>query len=502
MRSLPTLLNSDHPPLPVWIRAASGYLLLPFIVFAIGWLRPLISIPLLACVAISVGFLVFAPGLKSISRPTTREILACLAIAAIAIGFTLLNGLTELVPQSPDQLKHNLILGDLIDKPWPVRYEGGRYLCYGLGYYMVPAAIAKVTGPAFISTLSFVWATLGIFLFFLGLARFLKPRPITGIIIFLFCSGLGACWHLVKSGHLGRLIPAAGTAPADLLMDLGLYTSNLDSFTRVLYQPQHAIAGWLSALVILELLRTGRWTESAVILAATAFWSPITAMALAVIGVVALITHGDSLRLRPVAHLIAATAVGATVIAYYLPHTPIAESGFIWKFSNSEAWLPWYLLFVAFFVAIPVSAILWLDFKHPYLEKLKPLVFGMVVLLCLSPLYKFGHFGDMRMQLSGPAFLIIALAMTLGLARGPAPGRLAPFLYLSAVFLVGAVFPLLRTLDNVARGNSSDYRISTLRENGLNHITDLRMPGFDVTAQYLGKDTAPTARILLKPSTR
>ena len=493
---------STEPPLPLWIRLSSVYLILPLLIFSAGWLRLWIAVPLLISVAASLGSLIFSPGLKSELSITPRDALLCFYIAAIAIGFAILNGLINFVPQSPDYIKHNLLLGDLIEKPWPVRYESGQYLCYGIGYYIVPAALAKVTGIASASVLGFIWATAGLALFFFGLARFFNYRPIVGILVCILCSGLGAFWwFLVKSGHFEQLLTPAQGGPwlGELLMDLGLYTSNLDSFTRTLYQPQHAISAWLGGIVMIELVRCGRWSESSVILAATTFWSPITSLGLAAICAAAWISNPKSLRLRPVLHIIAAAAIIATLAAYYLPHVPISESGFIWQFSNGISWLPWYLLFLLLFVAIPFSAILWIEMKHPYLGRLKPLVIGMVIILCLSPLYKFGHFGDMRMQLSAPAFLLLGIAMTLGIVRGPTQKSKIAYAYLCAVFLAGAIFPLLRTLENVTSGNSADYQISTLRKNKLLHITDLRMPGFDVTSQYLGKADSHAAIWLLKP---
>lgn len=490
----------EHQSLPLWVKASIVYLLLPLVLFSAGWLKLWVSAPLIACIFMSVGMMVFG-GSGISSKPSIRTIGI---VAGLSLGFAILTGLCDWVPQSADYFKHNLILGDLIERSWPVRYsgeDGDYFLCYGLGYYMVPAALSKVFGSAHIGAFVFAWAALGLFLVFSGLWRGFKRHPALGILGFLLCSGLGAFWHLAKSGHIHALAGnIKGSWLEANLMDLGLYTSNLDSFTRIFYQPQHGIVGWLGGLMIYELLITRkRWTEAGLVLAATFFWSPITSLGLSVIVAAALAKHHRTLTFYPVIHFVTATAVMCVLATYYLPHLPIAEKGFIWQFASGASWLPWYLLFLLFFVLIPASSIAWFERTHPYLGPMKPVVIGMTLVLILSPLFKFGQLGDLRMQISGPAFLFLAWAVAKGLIEGPAKGRMLPYAYLAAVFLAGTLFPVYRTLANVVSAKT-DYRISTLRANQLNSITDLHMDGFDVKTQYLGAADSKAGGLILKPA--
>jgi hypothetical protein len=200
---------------------------------------------------------------------------------------------------------------------------------------------------------------------------------------------------------------------------------------------------------------------------------------------------------RPTIHLGAALVIMGVMAAYYFPHLPIEENGFIWDLTGGAPWLIWYLLFVFFFVLIPAGAVFWLDWKRPYLGHLKPVVVGMVLLLLACPLYKLGYFSDLRMQVSGPAYLFLAIAMTRGLMQGAGGGGV-PYLFLCAVFLGGTMAPIIRTHQNMIAGTRIDLRIETLRGKGLHCIKDLRMTGFDVTTQYLGRADAPSALRLLK----
>ncbi len=485
------------------------YLFLPLVVFTVGWLKPWISIPLLVCIVGSVGMMLKNSGNGVPARPDAGNLRFTLGVAAITVVFAIFCGLcpsVSWVPQSTDYFKHNLILGDLIERPWPVRYpgeHGGQFLCYGLGYYLLPASIAKVLGTASVGITGFLWATLGLFLFFYGLGRGFARNPKLGIVVVLLCSGLGAFWYLIKSGVFHSLLPATATGiePGNQLMLLGLYTANMDSFTRILYQPQHGVVAWLGGILIYDLVIVRRrWTEAASVLAATFFWSPLTTVGLAFIGVTAMIVDPEQIRLRPAIHLAAAIAVTVMLMAYYLPHVPIAETRFIWTWAAGASWVPWYLLFLLLFVGIPLSSIWWLDRKHPYLGPLKPVVIGMCVVLVLSPIYIFGQSGDMRLQLSGPAFLFIAIAMAKGLIEVPVPQLSAPYLYLAAVFLAGMAFPVLHSASHLIAGHRTDYRIATLRKNHLHSLMDLTFPGYEITSQYLGRDDAMTAEWILKPN--
>jgi hypothetical protein len=480
------------------------YLFLPLFIFAAGWIKLWISIPLLALVAASVGTMVCSPGPGMLPRLSAKSLRDMILILAGTVIFALLTGLWEGTPQSGDQYKHSLILGDLIERPWPVRYPGeggGEYLCYGLGHYMVPATIAKAFGTSIAGPAVLVWGTLGLFLFFLGLGRLFGKYAVPGIALFLLCSGLGLLWYLFKTGF-HELLPWGILPPADEahILNLGLYTANPDSSSRIFLQPQHGIAGWLGGLLIHELLVIRkRWTESAAVLAAIFFWSPFTMLGIGVIGLAAFVANHRTLVFRPVIHLASALAVMAIMVAYYLPHFPIAEKGFIWNLAGRGLWVPWYIFFTSCFILLPTAAVFWLDSKQPYLGVLKPEVVAMTLLLFACPLYKIGYYGDLRMQISGPAFLFIALGMTIGLLKGPKRGRMLPYLFLCGVFLAGSLIPLVRTVATAfSSAPRTDYRIASLRKNGLNSIKDLRMPGFDVTTQYLGDSAAPSALLLLR----
>ena len=417
----------------------------------------------------------------------------------------LLCGMVDLVPQSTDYPKHNLIFGDLIDREWPVQYQtnGESYfLCYGLGFYLVPAVVSKIFGIGTIGFFSFLWNSLGIILFLHWLGHQFPKNPKLGIVATLLGSGLGVFWHIFKSGFIFHVFGNDDSAysTGDQLLELGIYTSNLDSFTRLFYQPQHGIIAFLGGAVLYDLvIQRGRWPEAALILSSIFLWSPFSAIALGFVGLAALFNNPRTVRLRPLTHCLTALLILITLTAYFLPHIPIPEKGFIWSVHTDSSWWIWYLVFCSCFVWIPASAIAWIELRRPFLGNLKPVVIAMTILLSLVPLFKFGALGDMRMQISGPAFLFLSLAIAKALVESPVPRRSLAYSYLVLVFLAGALFPVARSLQNLFLNPKTDYGIAALRERELHSILDLKMQGFTPSNQYLGRLDSSTAEWILKP---
>ena len=69
-----------------------------------------------------------------------------IAIAAI-VGVCLFTGIGGVFPQAGDWEKHNAVLRDLMERPWPVFYDkyDPSMLTYYLGQYLVPAIAGKIT---------------------------------------------------------------------------------------------------------------------------------------------------------------------------------------------------------------------------------------------------------------------------------------------------------------------------------------------------------------------
>lgn len=495
-------VDSDILPLSQWLTLL--YTCIPVVVFLFGWITTPIAIPIIASVIWSLA--ISARGaFRAQSPKDPNQLRNGVLIFLLATGLSFFTGLSDLLPQSNDYLKHNLILADLAEYQWPVRYSDGEspfYLCYGIGYYLVPALIGKVTNITWIPWLSFAWSLLGIILLLLAIGRHFPNRRFVSMILVISASGLGAVWLVLKNGILNNLLfgPEASHDTSSTLMSMGLFTSNLDFFTRLLYQPQHGIIGLLVTLAVFEYTtRLNRPSEAFAILAATLTWSPLSAIPGGMILGLSLIKNGiPRFNHSTVAHCISGTLMTALAIAYYLPHVPITDKNAIWETAIGFSWIPWYLGFVCCFVLIPVSGLFWLEWKKPFLLELKPVLIAMILILLITPLFKYGFYSDFRMQISGPAFILIAIGWTKGLLASLDSRFSAAHVWIWLIYVLGAFFPILRTADHLISEQHGAPSIQTIRNQGIISITEMKMPGFDVASQYLGKANSATARWVLK----
>lgn len=89
-------------------------------------------------------------------------------------------GYGRFVDQAGDWNKHNAVLADLVNKPWPVYYSNGdehSMLTYYIGQYIVPGLVGKIFHSFRCAEIVlYVWNEIGLFLVFLYIISFIKAR--------------------------------------------------------------------------------------------------------------------------------------------------------------------------------------------------------------------------------------------------------------------------------------------------------------------------------------
>ena len=121
-------------------------LIVPIVIFIIGWFKPLWMIIALCAILILSCMI-----LKNICADDYRVTISkkgLLVIFVSAFLFTYAAGAGGGFPQANDMWARNAIYRDLILKPWPVFYEGSnRALDYYIGYWMLPSLACKIFLP-------------------------------------------------------------------------------------------------------------------------------------------------------------------------------------------------------------------------------------------------------------------------------------------------------------------------------------------------------------------
>ena len=187
------------------------YIVLPIIVFLLGFLRLYIAIPVtIISLIILYRFLKNQNNKESFYIPKK----GLLIMVVIALVWCLFSGIGKFFFQPTYFYDHpirNTIYRDLIMNPWPVAYDSGIYLCYYMGQWLVPSLFGKailfmtsnetlayLIGNIFL----YIWCTIGIILIFLWLSKTVKVSTIKKIIclllMFIFFSGLDVIGEIIQ----------------------------------------------------------------------------------------------------------------------------------------------------------------------------------------------------------------------------------------------------------------------------------------------------------------
>jgi hypothetical protein len=423
----------------VLARLSLFYLALPAFVFLTGWARPILAVPVAVTLVLGLVWSV-----RSMPAAAARP-LALLdrgILAVVVVVLALLSGAGAVGHQRVDWLKHNALLHDLVVRAWPVVYPGDGtvtgLLSYGLGYYLPAAVVGRVAGLNAAHVALLVWTALGLGLTVAWVVR-LSVRP-TWLAV--------AGWLAFSGMDVLGLALLRGTTRDSMAWWAGFaqYSSNPG---LLFWVPQHALAGWLGAAVLMDAHEERRpAVVVAIVLVLATLWSPLSALGLVPLAVASLVRQRPSLRegLRAAVAL----PLGALLAAYLLgmPRSGIPVSS-VWGELGPIRGTAMWALFVALEVGAPLAVLVLLR------SRMGPSAFWLVpvgLTLVLLPLIHVGLFNDLVMRASIPALFVLALLLLRVRWEGPeGAARTAPITaqMLALALLVGAIQPALELANQV-----------------------------------------------------
>lgn len=171
-----------------------AYIYIPIVLFLFGWTK--IYIAILCCMVFGYSLKVLFNDFMNKSSDKNIQIngrvLVFVILFFLIIGYYA--GWGNFVTQTDDWYKHNAVLSDLVERPWPVYYVNGEehsMLTYYIAQYLVPALGGKIFRSFRAAEIvNFIWAEIGLVLVYLNLIRILKIKNgymqilSSGILIF------------------------------------------------------------------------------------------------------------------------------------------------------------------------------------------------------------------------------------------------------------------------------------------------------------------------------
>lgn len=544
----------DGPELPVPHRLTLAYLVLPLIVWLVGWFEWWVGIP--AAVLLTVGF---RNALRGSWWAPPRPAVVVLLI--VAVGWVLLTpaggvgGPRE--DDYSDWFKHRALLSELGANAWPVRPTNpldaylpaneadaaAPLLRYYLGWYMVPGLAASWFGLEALYWAVPLWQGCGAALIVLMFASVCRGwREIAAAVAILLCfSGMDLLRNLLlegvdwldwstafrSAGGWPVFGPSRGQVEWPRFGDVWVFLQYHSNTVGLMYNPQHFVVAALGVLLVVQMSDRPRFLAvSGVVLATVVFWSPFVALGLLPLLAVPLFTHGPQSFLRW-QNLLLGPPVGLLLIAYLTSGAQEVPNGFLWDLYGAGTVAKLLPVFYLTEFGVLAALLVWLRSRPEpdavarrsrnrkkarerppswsarglALVRREPFLTASVATLLLLPFYSLGLYNDLVVNASRPAMVVLGYCCLLGIivhGRNPRRGERGRRLALGGlvgVLAVGAFTPLVE----IAAAVSSRGAQSVLRyERGPYSLFVDLMQRVGEGYQYVTEDVPPAVQALLR----
>ncbi len=414
--------------LPLLHRLAVVYLMLPVVVWLVGWFEWWLGLP---AAALLVGALRRPlSGPWRLRAPTPAEA-AVLAVAALWVLATAAGGVFD--PRNLDFFEQRVILLDLGRHPWPTYLpdplaawrpapaEGPPatppLLRYYLGWHMVPGLAAHWLGPAALSWVVPLWAWAGVALVALLFTRGRRGRALAiALAVLVFFSGVTFAGLPAFKGWewIDRIIEDRNWHNF-LTYEPG-FLRTFSATASLKMAPQHFLAAGLYALLCLHLCRQPRFLAVlGVLLAAAPFWSAFVAVGLLPLLAAVLWMNGVRPFLRwP--NLCLAGPLFGVVVLYLTSGAMDFPHGWLWQREGYD-WPRLMRRLLFFYLSEFLLLAVLLAAVRPAVRR-EPFFIAAVAALLLLPGYWYGQSTDLLLRGSLPALFVLGWLCAGAVARG------------------------------------------------------------------------------------
>ena len=172
-------------------RAAWLFLAAPYLIFVVGWLRPLITFPFV--IIFTALFLNVLRGQEDGKGIERRDGILAFCVISLVLFFSGIGGYTF---QNWDFHGRNAVFHDLVNYPWPVVYQkstltgGILIMSYYMAYWLPSAVIGKLFGWQAANFTLFLWTAIGVFLIVALLSVRLQTTVLKTTLLFFVFSGM------------------------------------------------------------------------------------------------------------------------------------------------------------------------------------------------------------------------------------------------------------------------------------------------------------------------
>jgi hypothetical protein len=497
------------------------YLAFPYLIFFAGWLKwyfallciGLVAFPLLRSVQ-ELDWLVGrepARSDESVLRP--RHVILLLLAALLLLSISGVGGYGY---QDTDWLKHNSVLKDLVERPWPVVYrlEGQDVpLVYYVAFYLPAAFAGKLGGWALANHVLFVWTLIGLILAMLWFLVLNRRAASAVILLFVIFSGLDVIGEAVVTPIVAALRPEVGVflnwAHIEQWAIGWQYSANT---TLLFWVPNQALVGWIAiGMLLYAILHAPQKKYSLFYCGLTALWSPFVTLGFLPYVLAECILENGGLSKRLKQYISLPNLCGITLLAVielfysakFYPISPLLTGDIPQGFSlaflgDMEAKVIGFVMIGVFcLLEFGIYAMFIYSSSRGWEFKTKVLFATALLCLLLFPFYRYGRANDFVMRVSIPSLFVLAVLLGRTLHSQSLTGLKRVILV--TLVALGSVTALVEFRRHATKVYETG-RILQMPE--VDQVASLWNPSVDTSdsliLQYIGSSQAPFFRWMTK----
>ena len=382
------------------------YLLLPIIIFIIGWLRLSISVPLVLLLAIGLIKIFRARDNQVKIEIGKSDLETCAIIFLIILAIVYLSGIGRLSFQNWDHVTRNGVFEILVNNKWPVvknfEYEGvdTKFLFIYYSAFWLPASlVGKLLGVNIGHFFLLLWSVIGVWFFWYLVCCRLQRVSLMPFAVFIAFSGLDVVGYILTSENLSSYTITAH-------IEWWAKDYQFSSFiTQLFWVYNQAIPGW----VITMLLLTQATNRNVIlILGASLLFCPFPFIGAIPVAVYVLIRNTLSskninnaiMEIFSYENIVMGGISGIVAFVYLRDNSAGSMIQFVFNNKRGE-------LFSLFLFAF--AEILVYFFAVYRYQKKQPLLWISLFFLCLCPFIKVGRDPDFCMRASIPCLIVVWL---------------------------------------------------------------------------------------------
>lgn len=231
------------------------YLSVPILLFLIYWIKPLISVPIIALFLYSFYLTYRNESPFQLSFKNTKTKITIILL--ILLVWVILSGIGGLVWQNRwDHMFRNALFSDQVKYAWPVidtSLSQPRMLCYNFGFWLPSALIGKLFGLQAGYVFQIIWALIGVVLAFALISEHLGKVSVAAVVLFVLFSGLDIVLFFLGKIHSNTLQTALPELLQGTHLELKLYQFSSASNTTLLFWVYNqVIPFWVVFLLLLR----------------------------------------------------------------------------------------------------------------------------------------------------------------------------------------------------------------------------------------------------------